>query len=462
MVKLVGDNIDRSAPAVSRGRATINSHTAPAMIRLGYGLGGCCSGLVSALWLFAFLAVGHAVRPLAAASAAGLANDTPEHTVPGQQEDARALAVRTAELALDEARAALRRNDRAAARRHGLQARSTLLPFVKEPGQANLRLWRAAGRAAVLLEAAPLAAVSFEAIQRLWPDYGQDAVLLDLMARLNRMPIQPHLAVLERDLAGYLAALGGGPMLGLPYENSLGMKFVPVQGADVLFSIWETRVRDYRAYAQATPGVDRVWENPTLGGVPITPGPDHPVVNVSWIDAKQFCEWLTRMEQQEGRLERGQFYRLPTDREWSIAVGLQHEEGETPKERGEKVTSLYPWGTQWPPPAGVGNYADLTARATFPTWQIIDGYRDGFATTAPVGSFPANMFGLHDLGGNVWEWCEDSYTADTGYRVVRGGSWFNNERHDLLAGTRDFHAPGYRYDCYGFRVVLAGDSTRLE
>ena len=50
-------------------------------------------------------------------------------------------------------------------------------------------------------------------------------------------------------------------------------------------------------------------------------------------------------------------YRLPTDAEWSIAVGLDHETGDTPKDKNEKIKGVYPWGTQWPPPQGAGNYS---------------------------------------------------------------------------------------------------------
>jgi hypothetical protein len=367
---------------------------------------------------------------------------------------ATALALRTAELALKEAQAASDRKDETGMRTAAAEARQALLPLIKRSDQRLMEVWRTAGTIALLLQDVPMAAAVLEAIQRLRPDFAEEEDLLELLARLNRMPVQPYLAAMERDRAAYLDALGTGPTSGLPYENSLGMRFVPVAGTDVLFSIWETRVQDYRAYANANPDVDKSWENPVFGGVQVTPGPDHPVVNVSWTDAKAFCEWLTRKGQQEGRLGKHQFYRLPTDREWSVAVGLEREAGETPEARDAMVPNVYPWGQEWPPPAGAGNYADLTAKASFPSWEIIESYRDGFATTAPVGSFPANPFGLYDLGGNVWEWCEDRYHPEKEFRVVRGGSWFNSDPRDLLSSARDHHLPGYRYDCYGFRIVL--------
>jgi hypothetical protein len=365
-----------------------------------------------------------------------------------------ALALRTAELALKEASTAYRLKDEPNVRKGGAEARSALLPLVKNPDQADIGVWRAAGVSAVLLQDAPLAAATLEAIQRLRPNFAEDSELLELLAWLNRLPVQPYLKALSEDRNGYLEALGPGPMPGLPYQNSLRMRFVPVGGPGILFSVWETRVGDFRAYASLNADVGKAWENPVFGGVPVTAGPDYPVVNVSWLDARGFCEWLTHKEQVEGRLGVHQYYRLPTDREWSSAVGLDWEEGDTPEARDSEIQGVFPWGEQWPPPAGVANYADLTAKSSFPTWEVIENYRDGFATTAPVGSFPANQFGLHDMGGNVWEWCEDRYHPATEFRVVRGGSWFNSAPRDLLSSARDHHLPSYRYDCYGFRVVL--------
>jgi formylglycine-generating enzyme required for sulfatase activity len=131
-------------------------------------------------------------------------------------------------------------------------------------------------------------------------------------------------------------------------------------------------------------------------------------------------------------------YRLPTDLEWSRAVGLPEEEGTTPKERHRKNTVDYPWGTGFPPPQPrVGNYADSAYHAQFPKDKWIEGYTDGFATTAPVGSFPANQFGIHDLGGNVWEWCEDAFEPGSTRRVGRGASWVNFTLSPLSSSRMD-------------------------
>jgi len=105
----------------------------------------------------------------------------------------------------------------------------------------------------------------------------------------------------------------------------------------------------------------------------------------------------------------------PTDEEWSRAVGLAKEEGATPKERSAKNLVDYPWGTSFPPPNDkVGNYADTAFHEQFPREQAkwIEGYTDGFATTAPVGSFAPNQYGICDLGGNVREWCQDCMSPE--------------------------------------------------
>lgn len=217
------------------------------------------------------------------------------------------------------------------------------------------------------------------------------------------------------------------------HTNSLGMRFVPVPGAMALFGVWPVRVQDYEVFTQETL---HKWQRPKF-----RQEPTHPAVGVSWDDARAFCHWLTERERRAGRIGERDAYRLPTDLEWSAAVDLGKETGPTPAERDGKIRDVYPWGKEWPPPKNVGNY-DGELR------------RDDFDYTSPVGSFPANRHGLHDLGGNVWEWCQDTYDGQEQYRVLRGASWHSSKPHTLLSSARLSNSPGHRVDIIGLRCVL--------
>jgi len=223
------------------------------------------------------------------------------------------------------------------------------------------------------------------------------------------------------------------------FVNTLGMPFVPVKGTEVSFCIWETRVKDYAEYAAANAGVNASWKSPGFKQEDM-----HPVVKVSWNDANAFCAWLTKKELAEGKIKAGQKYRLPTDAEWSVAVGLGQEKGNTPKEKSKGIKDVYPWGKELPPPVGAGNYSQRVKV-------------DNFEYTSPVGSFAVNKLGLHDMGGNVWEWCEDKHSGPYGLGVLRGASWDFDYPVYLLSSYRG-GTPGGRGFNIGFRCVLVGGS----
>ena len=241
------------------------------------------------------------------------------------------------------------------------------------------------------------------------------------------------------------------------WTNSLGIIFVRVPDMKVSFSIYETRVKDFTAFAVANPKLAGTnWNQAFYHGVtPVSPSPDFPVVNVSWNEATAFCAWLTETERAAGEVSAKEFYRLPTDEEWSRAVGIGgRETGATPKEKSAKLENVYPWGTQFPPPPGAGNFADRAALNYFTNWPHIENYNDGFVTTSPAGSFTPNALGIYDLAGNALEWCEDLYDAAHHQRVLRGGAWNNCGPKSLLSSYREHVAPERFSVVTGFRCVL--------
>jgi serine/threonine protein kinase len=260
---------------------------------------------------------------------------------------------------------------------------------------------------------------------------------------------------------------------GSRWTNSLGMVFAPVPGTTVYFSVWDTRVQDFEAFVKAT-GHDATppssfdrndgwkqpgnsWRNPGFAQ-----GPTHPVCGVNWGDAQAFCKWLTDKERAVGKLSSAQSYRLPKDWEWSAAVGLSEPRPGLPGSKNRKILGVYPWGTQWPPPPGSGNYAGIELKdAGEPAnTELINGYRDGYAGTSPVGTFAPNRLGLYDMGGNLWQWCEDWNESERKARVLRGGSWFSADPRNLLSSSRYKRSPDVHLGHAGFRCVIAVMSSK--
>lgn len=242
-------------------------------------------------------------------------------------------------------------------------------------------------------------------------------------------PRAPTKAEMSYDLGCKLAVLGREAPARLPDSmktkpamlpttrtNSLGMVFVPLPGTQALMCVHETRHQDFAPYAASAPQVPD--GRPRAYAYGLWGWDDHPVTT-SWEEAQAFCAWLSQKE--------GKKYRLPTDQEWSQAVGIGSLEkrgpNTTPAELAEKRAGDHPWGPSWPPPPSIGNLGDVSYHAEHPLYHSdgLANYDDGFAGTAPVMSFKPNKLGLYDLAGNVGEWCEDWYDNARTKRVVRGG-----------------------------------------
>jgi sulfatase modifying factor 1 len=163
----------------------------------------------------------------------------------------------------------------------------------------------------------------------------------------------------------------------------------------------------------------------------------HPINCVDWNQASAYCQWASK--------------RLPTEEEWEY--GALGTSGRT-----------YPWGNEAPGPRllnACGSECVAWASAQGQTWKGMYSTDDGWATTAPVGSFPSgdSPFGLKDMAGNVWEWTSSGYSEDysknraTDKRVNRGGSWSRNDPSIVRAAHRFSHVPTLRYDYLGFRCA---------
>ena len=146
-----------------------------------------------------------------------------------------------------------------------------------------------------------------------------------------------------------------------------------------------------------------------------SPTDKHPMIYVTWHDATAYAKWVGK--------------RLPTEKEWEYAA------------RGGLIKKEYVWGDY---EAVARDYANYDGT----------GGKDKREYCAPVGSFKLNGYGLYDMAGNVWEWCQDWYDSNKTRRVLRGGSW-NDPSSNLRAANRFGYFSSNTYYYVGFRCVVS-------
>jgi formylglycine-generating enzyme required for sulfatase activity len=221
------------------------------------------------------------------------------------------------------------------------------------------------------------------------------------------------------------------------------------------FGVQEVTKAQFKEFVDATgrdvtgcASYDGSWANNaklSWNSVGFPQSASHPVACVSWLDAAEYAQWLSR--------KTGRHYRLPSASEWEFAARAGSE-----AER--------PWGANTTEACAAANVADESAAQRYPGWKV-HACNDGYVYTAPVGSFAPNAFGLSDMLGNVFEWVQDCWhdnyqdapTDGSAWvqngcrqREMRGGSWFTTPAY-VRSAYRNWFEEDYRSNSIGFRVV---------
>ena len=259
-------------------------------------------------------------------------------------------------------------------------------------------------------------------------------------------PLQPGDVFQDCDVSPQMVVVPAGrfimgsPASELARGENEGPQREVVIGTPFAVGVFEVRFREWEACARV--GACRMADDDGFGrGI-------RPVINVAWGDAQDYLTWLSSVT--------GANYRLLSEAEWEYVAraGTQTARFWT---GGESEVCRY---------ANVFDQTSLRSHSSG-FGQLTPSCEDGYARTAPTGSFLPNLFGLYDVLGNVWEWTQDCYhesnadapsdgsareSGDCAMRVVRGAGWFHG-----LGGIRSAFRvgsdPGNEYNSGGFRVA---------
>lgn len=260
-----------------------------------------------------------------------------------------------------------------------------------------------------------------------------------------------------------------GATIAAPWQNSTGLKFVPVPDHQSLISTTEVRISDFMVYLEErdimtpswlftyslgpTPTLEKLSGDPTDHWQVTTEtarldfancqNQNEPAYGISLIEGYRYASWLTWKERSLGQIQANQHYRPPTHEEWAAVGGFKLEEK--------------------------GNFAGPEVKnGLWPSDRPTTSISDSFPRRAPVGSFPPNEFGMSDLAGNVSEWVtrtvlmtQDDVAAPKHFALVVGGSWADLPAASALKDRSSSPPVRAEREDVGLRLVLDLDLKSL-